>query len=142
MAEGVWEQLVETYLAIDRGCFLNPQYIVEGPEKWRAEPDFLAVNFPDNEVWMVEVTKAPYGLKGKISEFEKDYIPKIREQLIRHRVIRDIDADPKWTFGFWIFTIEKEKSWVEGALSAACIATSRVTALEEIAFPKWEMRYR
>ncbi|MCR6733392.1 MAG: hypothetical protein NVV83_04560 [Afipia sp.] len=56
MAEGFWEQAVENYLKADRGMFLNGQYLIGEPNGWKAEPDFLAINFPNNEIWVVEVT--------------------------------------------------------------------------------------
>jgi hypothetical protein len=62
MAENIREQAVETYLAIDRGLFLNPQYLIGTPGEWEANPDFLAICFPDKTVWMVEVTTRAVGL--------------------------------------------------------------------------------
>ncbi len=83
MAERMWEQAVETYLSINRGIFLNPQYLIGQPGVWEANPDFLALDFPAKTAWMVEVTISPTGLYIKISNFEAEYAPRIREQLAR-----------------------------------------------------------
>lgn len=101
MAGDIWEQAVEIYLALDRGLFLNPEYLVGTPGEWEGYPDFVAICFPEKTAWMVEVTRAARGLGRKISEFSKDYSTRIREQLIRHQVIPPHDAD--WKFGFWAF---------------------------------------
>jgi len=142
MTERVLEELVGTYLAIDRGCLLNSQYIIGEQGKWRAEADFLAVDFPDGEVWMVEVTKAPYGLRSKIAEFEGEYVHRIREQLALHHITPKIDKHPDWKIGFWIFVPKAEKAWVETKLTTAGVINSRVTALEDMMFPIWKERYR
>ena len=34
MAGDIWEQAVETYLCMDRGLFLNPQYLIGTPGVW------------------------------------------------------------------------------------------------------------
>jgi len=44
---------------LDRGLSLNPQYLVGEPGIWEGNPDFLAIQFPENLVWMVEVSKSP-----------------------------------------------------------------------------------
>jgi hypothetical protein len=44
MAENVYEQVVETYLTMEREVFLHPQYLLGGKE-WNAAPDFLAIFF-------------------------------------------------------------------------------------------------
>ncbi len=100
MAEGFWEQAVETYLTLDCGLFLNPQYLIGEPKIWEACPDFLAISFPENMVWVVEVTKAPRPrLFNNMKIFETEYSPRIKEQLVRHKVIRDEGADEIWGIG-------------------------------------------
>jgi hypothetical protein len=143
MAEGIWEQAVETFLTIDRGLFLNPQYLVGEPGKWEANPDFLALCFPDNAAWMVEVTKAPRGsLFNKISLFERDYAPTIRGQLVQHQVIREENSELKWTVGLWIFAPAEWKPKLEDKLRAASVGKFRVTSLEDTTFPSWDARFR
>jgi len=143
LAEGFWEQAVETYLALDRGLFLNPQYLIGEPGVWEAYPDFLAISFPENIVWMVEVTKTPSaGLFNKLSAFEKDYSWRIREQLVRHRIIRGEGDSINWTIGVWIVAPQAALPKLENRLKAAGVKSYQVASLEETTFPSWEKRFR
>jgi hypothetical protein len=141
MAEGFWEQAVETYLAVDRGLFLNPQYLVGEEKGWQANPDFLAICFPDSLVWMVEVTKAPSSkLSWKIANFRSEFIPRIHDQMTRHRVIRDEPA-VSWSFGFWAFVPKASVEPTKNRMATASILRFEVTALEDTVFPPWS-RFR
>ncbi|MBV9747420.1 MAG: hypothetical protein JO157_01275 [Acetobacteraceae bacterium] len=143
MAGDFWEQAVETYLALDRWLFLNPQYLIGTPGVWEANPDFLAVAFPDNTVWMVEVTKSPRGsLFGKIDSFEHEYVPKIKDQLREHRVIRGDEAWAEWAVGLWIFAPDTALSKLESRMRAAGVQKWLVTSLEKTTAPAWEDRFR
>ncbi len=143
MAEGFWEQAVETYLALDRGLFLNPQYLIGEPGVWEANPDFLAINFPENMVWMVEVTKTPrVALFNKISGFEQDYSWRIREQLVRYKIIRDECNSHNWAIGFWVFAPMTDLPNLENRLKAGGVKSYQATSLEETTFPSWEKRFR
>ena len=55
----IWEQAVEIYLAMDRGLFLNPQYLIGTPMYGKPIQTFLLLEFPERRAWMIEVTKAP-----------------------------------------------------------------------------------
>jgi len=141
MAGDIWEQAVETYLAIDRGLFLNPEYLVGTPGEWEGYPDFLAICFPEKTAWMVEVTRAAKGLSRKISEFSKDYSSRIQEQLVRHQVIPPGDTD--WKCGFWAFVPKQDCEDVRSRLRNANVQYSEVTALEETLDPTaWNRRFR
>jgi hypothetical protein len=143
MAEGFWEQATETYLAIDRGLFLNPQYLIGTPGRWEANPDFLAINFPENIVWMVEVTKAPSKrLFGKIDQFEQEYVPRIKDQLLQHRVIRGENPWDEWVVGLWVFVPAAAKRKLEDRMQSAGVPKFQVTPLEETTFPPWDERFR
>jgi len=143
LAEGLWEQAVETYLALDRGLFLNPQYLIGEPGVWEASPDFLAISFPENVAWMVEVTKTPNArLFNKISAFEQDYSWRIREQLVRHRVVRDDGEFINWTIGFWMFAPAADLPNLKKRSKAAGVKSYQTTPLEETTFPSWEKRFR
>jgi len=140
MAENIWEQAVESYLAIDRGLFLNPQYLIGTPGEWEANPDFLAICFPDKIVWMVEVTTRAVGLNHKIKEFA-DYAKRIRAQLVRHSVIPEHSED--WKLGFWAFVPVQNCEAVRNRFKSASIGLSLVTPLEETMKPSaWEDRFR
>ena len=143
MAGDFWEQAVETYLAIDRGLFLNPQYLIGTPGEWEANPDFLAVAFPDSTVWMVEVTKSPRGsLFGKIDNFEREYARRIKEQLRKHLVIRGDEAWAEWAIGLWIFAPATALPKLEDRMGAAGVQKWLVTPLEKTIAPAWDDRFR
>lgn len=143
MAGDIWEQAVENYLATDRGLFLNPQYLVGKPGEWEAVPDFLAVAFPDSAVWMVEVTKAPKGrLFGKFDAFEKDYVPRIKEQMQTHLVVRGDDPWSQWTVGLWVFAPAATLPGVKSRMDSAGVQKKLTTALEDTLIPNWDVRFR
>ena len=143
MAGDIWEQAVETYLALDRGMFLNPEYLVGTPNLWESYADFLALDFPNRRVWMVEVTKAPRtGLFAKINAFNEEYAPKIREQLQRLNVISGDDPDG-WTIGLWVFAPGTTVASLKNRLQTAGVQMADVTALEDTLAPSaWEHRFR
>jgi hypothetical protein len=145
MASDIWEQAVETYLAIDRGLFLNPQYLIGTPNVWEANPDFLALVFPEKVAWMVEVTKAPRSaLFDKVRDFERDYAPRIRDQLEKSGVIRRPQSgDDTWAIGLWVFAPEATLPRIQQAMERAGVHKHCVTALEETLKPSaWENRFR
>ncbi len=125
----LFELGVQQYIARDRGVFLAPQYLVGKRGKWEACPDFLAINFPDAKIWMVEVTKAPASkIRAKRAEFHEQYVPKIKEQLEGHRVI---GADRNWRFGLWLFVPASAKTKLDPETNDEFW----VTSLEEAIFP-------
>ena len=140
MAENFWEQGVEIYLAIDRGVFISPQYLIGEPKGWKAYADFLALSFPDRTAWMVEVTTNPAKkLSDKVSQFEAEYSPRIRNQLVEHKVL---SADAGWQIGLWPFVPEAWEAQVEEWLRKANVAKYRVTTLNNAVFPDWDSRFR
>jgi hypothetical protein len=130
MAENVYEQLVETYLAMDTGLFLNPQYSV-CDSKWEACVDFLAICFREKTAWMVEVTRGYGRLNSKIAEFGRDYEPRIRAQLISDKVIFKGVADD-WKIGFWAFVPEDECKNIQTRLEQAGVWPRKVEPLETV----------
>src|SRR4051794_15123895 len=126
-----WEQAVANYLALDQGLFINPQYLVGVPGTWEAYADFLAIEFPENAVWMTEVTQRPGdSLFRKIKGFEADYLPRIKEQLISHRIIRDGNLE-EWSVGFWVFARREQLPQLETLMGNAGVQKFRLTALED-----------
>jgi hypothetical protein len=141
VAEGVYEQLVETYLCLDRSLFVNSQYLVGEHKIWEAYPDFLAIDFLKSQIWMVEVSKAPQGkMFEKIRHFETDYVHRIARQLAVHRVIRDDLSE--WQVGFWAFVPKAEEAATRSRFVTANVPHYEVTPLEEIFFPSWDKRFR
>jgi hypothetical protein len=140
----IWEQAVETYLAMDRGIFLNPQYLIGEPNVWEANPDFLALEFPEKRVWMVEVTKAPrVGLFDKIKKFEVDYAPRIKAQLEIHKVVQSESEIGGWAIGLWIFAPQATLASLETRMLTAAVKARKVTALEDTLAPSaWDFRFR
>jgi hypothetical protein len=140
----IWEDAVETYLAMDRGLLLNPQYLIKDDNNWEACPDFLAIEFHKDTAWMVEVTKSPRKvLFEKISDFKKDYVPRILSQLKTHKIIRDSDNLSDWKIGFWIFVPGKDVETVKNEMEKAAIDPFEVTRLEDTLSPDaWSKRYR
>jgi hypothetical protein len=140
----IWEQAVEIYLAMDRGLFLNPQYLIGTPGVWEANPDFLALEFPDRRAWMVEVTKAPrLSLFNKIRAFEGDYVRRIKEQLEKHKVILSKSPADEWAIGLWVFAPEKTLADLKSRMRDVGVKTSEVTALEDTLAPSaWDSRFR
>jgi hypothetical protein len=139
-----WELGVETYLAMDRSLFLNPQYVIGEPGKWEASADFLGLDFRDNRAWMIEVTKAPgKGLLKKFSDFKAEYETRIRSQLTEDKVIdREKDAS-EWRIGLWIFAPEKFRSRLETLATSHEVAEFLFTPLADvIADDAWDKRYR
>jgi hypothetical protein len=135
------EQLVETYLTINRGTFVSPQYLVGKPNVWESHLDFLAISFSENIVWMVEVTSSPSSkLYDKINTFNTEYKPRIQGQLEEHKVVRDW-GNAGWDIGFWIFVPKSQKIVVENRLESASVLRNEVTPLEETLFPTWEKRF-
>ena len=140
----IWEQAVEIYLAMDRGIFLNPQYLIGTPGVWEANPDFLALEFPERRAWMVEVTKAPRArLFDKIKAFEGEYVPRIREQLVTHKVVPSESTIDDWAIGLWVFAPERTIAKLDGCMVAAGVKMPKVTPLEDTMKPSaWDDRFR
>ena len=140
----IWEQAVETYLAMDRGIFLNPQYLIGTPGEWEACPDFLALEFPERRAWMVEVTKAPRTtLFNKISGFEGEYVPRIRAQLVSHNVVPSESHVDDWAIGLWVFAPERTVANLERRMEEAGVGTRKITPLEDtLKLSAWDDRFR
>jgi hypothetical protein len=93
---------------------------------------------------MVEVTKAPrVSLFNKITNFEKEYAPKIKEQLKMHKVPRRGNPTSEWTIGLWVFAPKANSANLEGRMQAAGVKTTKVTPLEVTMAPSaWNSRFR
>ncbi|GGF19198.1 hypothetical protein GCM10011611_26370 [Aliidongia dinghuensis] len=144
MAGDIWEMAVEEYLTMDRGLFLNPQYVIGTPGEWEASADFLALAFPERIAWMVEVTKAPRpALYSKIKGFESDYAPRIREGLARHKVVPAGGAPADWRIGLWIFAPKTALTNIKEQMEKAAVQLHDVTALDDtLASDAWGKRFR
>lgn len=137
----IWEQAVETYLAMDRALFLNPQYVIGTPGEWEASADFLALVFLESAAWMVEVTKRPAGgLFNKISEFEEHYAPRISQQLKAAQIVPV--GKTEWKIGFWVFSPKNTEAQIKARMAKAEVRYPNFTPLESTLDPgAWNDRF-
>ena len=93
---------------------------------------------------MVEVTKAPrVALLNKIKDFEKDYVPRIKDQLETHKVLRSENTPIEWTIGLWVFAPKATLANLDSRMLTAGVKTSKVTALQDTMSPSaWNDRFR
>jgi hypothetical protein len=94
----LYEDLVLQYLTKDAHIFVNPQYSIKGDKnaEWSC-PDFIALNFREKVVSIVEVSSAynPKGLMDKVRDRDKQWIVRLKDQLQRNRVIDESWKEPK-----------------------------------------------
>jgi hypothetical protein len=127
------EPLVLQYLA-SQGLFVSPQYSIRGPDgkEWSC-PDFVALDFIDREVQVVEVSSSwdLTGLLRKVTDRQNQWFSHLIPQLHRRHVI-----EGDWYKLVRLF-IRKDRVEVVKAefLGADEI---RVEAIEDIVIPwKW-----
>jgi hypothetical protein len=86
----LYEHLVLQYLTKDAHVFVGPQYSIRGDTggEWSC-PDFVALNFRDKIVLVVEVSSAsdPQSLRARVASRDIQWINRLREQLERNRVV-------------------------------------------------------
>jgi hypothetical protein len=140
VAENVYEQVVETYLTMERDVFLHSQYPV-GDKDWNAAVDYLAIFFRKKIAWMVEVTRSRGSFDSKISEFVRDYEPRIREQLISDKIIPN-EAIAGWQVGFWAFVPEWDVERIRNFFKQAGVQLYEVTPLDHaLSLSAWDYRF-
>lgn len=102
MSLDLYEHLVLQYLTKDAHVFVSPQYSIRGDTggEWSC-PDFVALNFRDKIVSVVEVSSAsdPQSLRARVASRDVQWINRLREQLERNRVV---DATWKYYVGVFI----------------------------------------
>jgi len=90
----IYESIVMARLLSKPHIFIRPQYSIRdnNGQEWSC-PDFIALNFIDKSIYVVEVTTAysPVSLKGKIVDRENQWNMKLKEQLLNDNII-----DEKW----------------------------------------------
>jgi hypothetical protein len=86
----LYEHLILQYLTKDAHVFVSPQYSIRGDTggEWSC-PDFVALNFRDKVVSIVEVSSAsnPQSLRARVASRDVQWINRLREQLERNRVV-------------------------------------------------------
>ena len=97
----LYEHLVLQYLTKDAHVFVSPQYSIRGDTggEWSC-PDFVALNFRDKIVSVVEVSSAsdPQSLRARVASRDVQWINRLREQLERNRVV-----DATWKYYVAVF---------------------------------------
>lgn len=126
----LYEHIVMAYLTKDPYVFVSPQYSIrKDGHEWSC-PDFVALNFKEKRVVVVEVSTAydTKSLHEKVEKRESQWISPLREQLIDLKVI-----DEKWTFEVQVF-IRKDaaRHFVYDGKSGV-----KITILEELG-PPWD----
>lgn len=92
----IYEELVMNYLTKDEEVFINPQYSIKDNSgtQWSC-PDFVALDFREREVQIVEVTTS-YNitrLAQKINDRNNQWIRRLKQQLRNDNII-----DETWKF--------------------------------------------
>jgi hypothetical protein len=94
----LYEKLVMWYLTKDKYVFISPQYSIRGDtgKEWSC-PDFVALNFKQKEVSIVEVSTAfyPDSLARKVKDRNLQWIEKLKAQLTDYGIIDDNWKSPK-----------------------------------------------
>jgi hypothetical protein len=125
-----------TYLARE-GLFLSPQFIVhEGSEEW-SRPDFVAIDFNNKEIQIVEVSTA-YNIKAlmdKVGDSDNQWFKRLMPQLVKLGVISDVS---EWTPIVRLFIRQDRKNYANDRVENADMAKMvRIELLEDIAF-SWQ----
>ena len=86
----LYEDLILQYLTKDAHMFVNPQYSIEGDPgtEWSC-PDFVALDFREKRVSIVEVSSAshPKSLLDRVKNRDEQWIQRLRNQLQRNGVV-------------------------------------------------------
>lgn len=113
----LYENLVMWYLTRNKYIFISPQYSILGDtgKEWSC-PDFVALNFKDKEVSIVEVSTAfyPDSLAKKVKDRNSQWIEKLKAQLKGYRVI-----DDNWKFKVEVFIRKDAKDKFINAIGNA-----------------------
>jgi len=82
----IYEVAVMHFLTRMGDTFLCPQYPIKGEKGsvWSA-PDFVALNFTEKAIWIIEVSSASDvgSLKKKVADRDKQWILRLKDQLAR-----------------------------------------------------------
>lgn len=91
----LYEHIVMAHLTKDRFVFVSPQYSIQSEDSEWSCPDFVALDFRNRCVAIVEVSTAwnTTSLREKTKNREDQWIDKLRCQLLHEKVI-----DEQWTF--------------------------------------------
>jgi hypothetical protein len=130
-----YEDVVEFYLTVMEGCAVIPQAPIlknkEG-EDWTAFPDFIAINFQQKRVEIIEVTKSVF--PNPVKRLADKLLPNHREH-VEHYVINTTFAGQlhfpiHWRF--FVRQMQEETLRSQDAFREFDPNRVRVTALENV----------
>jgi hypothetical protein len=129
----LYEDAVESYLTICERCAVIPQVPIlkdqEG-QPWEAYPDFLALNFGQQQAWIVEVTKSRnWGSVKNLIQKRAIERPDIEAYIKRFTLNGQIsDFGIEWRF----FVRAEHKTKAEGIAVEANFRAGSITTLESV----------
>src|SRR6266498_1549263 len=132
MNEAIAESIVALYLA-SQGMFLSPQYAIRDDAGAWSCPDFVALDFPHEELLVVEVSVSSGigALIRKIRDRENQWFSRLRAQLEAPRV-----PCKSWPVAVLALVRADQCDRLTRAFQNA--SDDRVKAIEDIAFVwKW-----
>jgi hypothetical protein len=132
----VFEEAVLKYLCGNRNRFVSSQFSIPcttGGGTWSC-PDFIALDFSDSTVYVVEVTiKDPKDACSKIENRETQWLGPLRDHL---KKLNPMFAD--WRYHVTLFVREEEVARAQRILSA--VPDASVISLDKAVFP-WRWTY-
>jgi hypothetical protein len=128
----VFEELVMWHLTCNHRVFVCPQYQILGEHGLWSMPDFVALDFEQRKVSVVEVSAAswPGGLLRKVLDRQTQWIEKLRNQLRQSGV-----ADDSWDFQVILYIRRSAEGRFRQYVGDARDVI--INTIEEVGFP-WE----
>jgi hypothetical protein len=121
-------------LTKDACVFVSPQYSIRGDHgrEWSC-PDFVALNFRDKRVSVIEVSTAwdPESLLKKVLNRDAQWIQRLKEQLERNHVVDDEWKD----YRVEVFIRKDAMAKFQAAIGEN--TNVKITALEDLR-PPWD----
>lgn len=131
----LYEHIVLAYLTKDPYVFVSPQYSIKADQGEWSCPDFVALNFRDRRVSVIEVSTAsnPKALREKVRNRDKHWLTRLKEQLHGLAVI-----DDSWQFDVQLFIRKAAvKSFEQQMTSLGADTKVNIKSLEDLGAP-WE----
>jgi hypothetical protein len=104
-----YEDVVEFYLTAIEGCAVIPQAPIlknKDGENWEAFPDFIAINFAERRVEIVEVAKSAYA--APVKRLAEKLLPSHREH-VEHYVLNTTFAGQLQVPIHWRFFVRQKQ---------------------------------
>jgi Holliday junction resolvase-like predicted endonuclease len=129
----LYEHIVMAYLTKDPFVFVSHQYSIRNEKSEWSCPDFVALDFRNRRVAVVEVSTAwnTKSLLEKVENREVQWIDKLRRQLLDQKII-----DQQWKFEIEVY-VRKHAVPSFKSIPATTSTPIKVAALEDIGSP-WD----